>query len=225
MATVKHKTMKISDLTAFYSSIVLSCILMLVSVCSIAGEDVSIESALNAVKNEKYDKAFKQFEILANKGNADAQHNLAMMYRIGEGVKKNYKLSANWFRKAADQGVVDAQYYMGHIYDIGEGVSKNKQYAYVWYRKAAEKGHGLAQINLGVSYANGLGVDQDINQAYLWFHAATAQGYKMAFENKEIIEKALAPEDVKRLKQKGRDYVKQYVMPFQQNSPRNTRLR
>ena len=225
MSLQENNNMKTVAPLALHFLLILSCVLMLVSVSSIAGEDASIESALTAIENKEYDKAFKQFQVLANKGEADAQHNLAMMYRTGKGIKKNYKLSGEWFRKAADQGVVDAQYYMGHIYDVGEGVSEDKKYAYVWYRKAAEKGHGLAQINLGVLYANGLGVEQDVNQAYLWFHVATAQGYKLAFENKEIIEKTLAPEDVKRLKQEGREYYKLYVMPFQHRSSRKSRLR
>ncbi len=210
--------MKKIDYYTFYLILIFFCILMLTAVNSVADTGINIESALAAVKNKEYDKAFNQFQLLANKGEADAQHNLAMLYRLGKGVEKNYKLSANWFRKAADQGVVDAQYYMGHIYDVGEGVSRNKKYAFVWYRKAAEKGHGLAQINLGVMYANGLGIKEDVEEGYLWFHVAAAQGYKMAFENKEIIEKALEPEDVERLKQKGRDYFRQYVKPFQRHS-------
>ena len=216
---------KKSDLSTIYIKLIFLCIFISVASNSVADAEINLESAISAVKNEDYKKAFKQFEFLANKGEADAQHNLAMLYRLGKGVKKNYELSGEWFRKAADQGVVDAQYYMGHIYDVGEGVSKNKKYAFVWYRKAAEKGHGLAQINLGVLYANGLGVDQDVDEAYLWFHIAAAQGYKMAFENKEIIEKALDPEAVERLKLKGRDYFRQYVMPFQRHSESYPRLR
>jgi TPR repeat protein len=209
----------------FYFISALFCILAPISEYSFADADINIESALISIKNGEYEKAFSQFQLMANKGDADAQHNLAMLYRLGKGVKKNYQLSSDWFRKAADQGVVDAQYYMGHIYDVGEGVSSNKKYAFVWYRKAAEKGHGLAQINLGVMYANGLGIEQNVDQAYLWFHVASAQGYKMAFENKEILEKALEPEVVKRLKQEGRDYFRQYVMPFQQNFRSTSRLR
>jgi TPR repeat protein len=220
----RKKVNKIDNYT-FNLILVFFCILMLTAVNSVADTGINIESALTAVKNKEYDKAFNQFQHLANKGEADAQHNLAMLYRLGKGVERDYKLSANWFRKAADQGVVDAQYYVGHSYDVGEGVSRNKKYAFVWYRKAAEKGHGLAQINLGVLYANGLGIEEDVEQAYLWFHVAAAQGYKMAFENKEIIEKALEPETVKRLKQEGREYFRQYVMPFQRNTRSNSRLR
>jgi len=217
--------MNIAKYCVFYFRLGFSCVLMLVVFDSVAYTDVNIDSAMAAIKSEEYEKAFKQFQLLADKGEAEAQHNLAMMYRLGKGVKKSYELSNTWFRKAADQGIADAQYYLGHAYDVGEGIASNRKYALVWYRKAAEKGQGLAQINLGVLYANGIGVEQDIEQAYLWFHVAAAQGYKAAFENKEIIEKALDPEVIEKLKQKGRSYYQQYVMPFQRHSSSYPRLR
>ncbi len=200
-------------------------ILMVFAVSSIADTEINIDSAIAAVESEEYEKALKQFQLLADKGEAEAQHNLAMMYRQGKGVKKDYELSNKWFRKAADQDVADAQYYLGHAYDVGEGVAPSRKYALVWYRKAAEKGHGFAQINLGVLYANGIGEEQNIEQAYLWFHVAAAQGYRAAFENKEIIEKALESEEVEKLKQKGRSYYQLYVMPFQRHSSSYPRLR
>lgn len=222
---VENKIMKIAK----YFALVIFCTMMLTVIKAVASPainaEVNIESALAAVNNKEYKKAFEQFQLLAEKGDADAQHNLAMLYRSGEGVNKNLALSSDWFRKAADQGVTDAQYYLGHAYDSGEGVTKNKTYAFVWYRKAAEKGHGLAQINLGVLYANGLGVEQNIEQAYLWFHVAAVQGYKAAFENKEIIEKALKPEELEGLKKRARSHYQQYVKPFQRHSKSYPRLR
>lgn len=184
-----------------------------------------LERAVSLVESEKYGEALVLFRKMAEAGDPEAQHNLALLYRTGKGVEKNLELSAQWFRKAADQGVSDAQYYLGHMYDVGEGVAQNSQYAYVWYRKAAEKGHGLAQINLGVLYANGLGVPQDIEQAYLWFHVAAAQGYQVAFENRKIIEEALEPEKVEALSKKGRQYFQQYVLPYQRHSTAYPQLR
>ena len=210
--------MGITNFFTLYFRLGLSCVLMLFAVNLIADTEVNIDSALAAIKSEEYEKAFKQFQLLADKGDAEAQHNLAMMYQLGKGVEKNYELSSHWFRKAADQGVTDAQYYLGHAYDVGEGLAPSRKYALVWYRKAAEKGHGFAQINLGVLYANGIGEEQDVEQAYLWFHVAAAQGYRAAFENKDIIEKSLEPEEVEKLKQKGRSYYQLYVMPFQRHS-------
>jgi TPR repeat protein len=201
------------------------CILTLIAFSSVAETEADLDSAISAVKSEEYEKAFKQFQLLADKGIAEAQHNLAMMYRLGKGTKKNYELSNKWFREAAEKGVSDAQYYLGHAYDTGEGIAADRKYAFVWYHKAAEKGHGLAQINLGVLYANGLGTKQDVEQAYLWFHVAAAQGYRLAFENKEIIEKTLESDVIEKLKQEGRIYYQKYVMPFQRHSSSYPRLR
>ena len=184
---------------------------------ALADDKADVEKGVALAEKGEYAKAFKQFKHLAEAGNAEAQHNLAMLYRTGKGVKKDFKESAFWFRKAADQGIADAQYFLGYMYDTGEGVMKNKQYAYVWYRKAAEKGHGMAQINLGVLYAEGVGVHQDLEQAYLWFHVAAAQGYEKAFEDMKIIEKDLKPEVVKTLKKKGNIYFQKYVQPFQRH--------
>lgn len=188
-------------------------------------EQSELERAVSLVESEKYTEAFAIFQKLAEAGDPEAQHNLALLYRTGKGVQKDLEISGSWFRKAADQGVSDAQYYLGHMYDLGEGVDQNRKYAYVWYRKAAEKGHGLAQINLGVLYANGLGIPQDIEQAYLWFHVAAAQGYNAAFENRKIIEEVFEPEKLEALRKEGRNYFQKYVLPYQRHSTAYPRLR
>jgi len=184
-----------------------------------AGES-PLDAGITAVDNKDYASAFTVFLDLAKAGNAEAQHNLAMLYRTGKGVKKDLSASFKWFQQAADQGVSDAQYYLAYMYESGEAVEKNQKKAIEWYRKAAERGQGLAQINLGVIYANGVGVQQNITEAYLWFHAAAAQGYKAAFENRLLIETALKEqgeagmERLKLLKQQARGYFQQYVQPF-----------
>ena len=182
-------------------------------------EDVGskIEAGIKAAEKGDYPEALKYFRPLAEGSNAEAQHNLAMIYRVGgHGIEKDLEESAKWFRLAADQGIADAQYYLGYMYDQGEGLQQDSKYAYVWYRKAAEQGHALAQINLGVMYANGAGVTQDIKEAYLWFHVAAAQGYDIALENKKIIEEALSAADLEQLQEKTREYFRLYVLPFGQ---------
>ncbi|MBL1276247.1 MAG: sel1 repeat family protein [Ectothiorhodospiraceae bacterium] len=183
------------------------------------GSETAIEAGITAVDDKDYVKAFSVFSPLATQGNAEAQYNLAMLYRTGKGTAKNLKESHAWFRRAADQGVSDAQYYLGYLYDNGEGAEQNPEYAVVWYRKAAEQGHGLAQINLGFFYANGIGVQQDIEQAYLWFHVAAAQGYKIAFENKNLIEDAYKKQEdgtvlLEALKKRAREFFLKVVTPF-----------
>jgi TPR repeat protein len=180
----------------------------------------AIEAGLAAVKRKDFAAAVAQFTPLAEAGNAEAQHNLAMLYRDGKGVKKDLATSAGWFRRAAEQGIADAQFYLGYMYDNGEGLTQSQHYAYVWYRKAAEQGLGLAQINLGVMYAAGSGVPQDLEQAYVWFHLAAVQGYKAAFDNKRLIEETLREQGwdnarLEALKKRARAAYGRYVMPFE----------
>ena len=52
---------------------------------------------------------FATTEALAKKGNADAQYELARMYRDGRGVSKNDSSVVEWYTKAANQGHADAQ--------------------------------------------------------------------------------------------------------------------
>ncbi|MCF6337598.1 MAG: sel1 repeat family protein [Gammaproteobacteria bacterium] len=185
-----------------------------------AASDSPIDAGIIAVENEDYAGAFTIFLRLAEAGNAEAQHNLAMLYRTGKGVEKDMSASFKWFQQAAEQGIPDAQYYLGHMYDSGESVEKDLSKAFEWYKKAAEQGQGLAQINLGVMYADGIGIPQNIEQAYLWFHVATAQGYRAAFENRLVIETALKEQGeegaamLEALKKQARGYFLQYVRPF-----------
>ena len=183
------------------------------------------ETALDWVEQGEFARAAEVFERLAARGDAEAQHNLAMLYRKGAGVPRNFEQSVQWFRRAAEQGVPDAQYMLGYSYDGGEGVRQSTKWAFIWYRKAAEQGHGLAQVNLGVMYANGAGVEQDLEQAYLWFHAAAAQGYSAALENRQIVEEALSPERLATLKTRASEHYKRYVVPFLGKSYRPGNLR
>ena len=49
----------------------------------------------------------------AEKGDADAQFNLGLMYHKGQGVPQDDAESVKWYRKAAEQGNVYAQRNLG----------------------------------------------------------------------------------------------------------------
>jgi len=57
---------------------------------------------------DKFEKANKLFEALANEGYAPAQYKIGASYDWGIGVWKNLKKAAEWYRKAAEQGNADA---------------------------------------------------------------------------------------------------------------------
>ncbi len=199
----------------FRRAIFFSALLMLA--CFVPGSAVAgeLDEGMLAAEQGDYEKAFRIFTPLAEAGDAEAQHNLAILYRGGHGVAKDLDKSRQWFLRAAEQGIAAAQYNLGYMYDMGEGVEQSDRYAFLWYRKAAEQGHSLAQTNLGVMYANGSGVAQDLKLAYVWFNLAAAQGYSPAFENRQVLAEEFTEKERESLRALSREYFQKYVMPFQ----------
>jgi len=179
----------------------------------------NIEEGIAAVEQKDYMTAYKTFKTLAEQGNAEAQYNLAILYKQGKGAMQDAGAAVNWFRKAAEQGLASAQYYIGHLYDVGEGVKQDSILAKDWYTKAAEQGNASAQSNLGVLYANGEGGQQDIVKSYVWFSLAASQGLTAALDNRNVLAKSMSPELLKNATTLSRDYFQRYVAPFslQQN--------
>ena len=109
------KTLLISKITIFLVAVMLSI--------SVMAEDFSL---------------IKQ---LASQGEADAQNNLGLMYKNGEGVRQDYTKAVEWYTKAANQGIADAQYNLGYSYYKGEGVRQNNIQAKEWFGKACDNGN------------------------------------------------------------------------------------
>ena len=173
----------------------------------------TMSEGLDAVERQDYMTAFTVFKQLANQGDKEAQYNLAILYKQGNGVMQNKSKAATWFRKSADQGLAAAQYRLGRLYDLGEGVEQNFNYAAVWYEKAAKQGDPLAQTNLGVLYANGEGLKQDLVLAYVWLNLAASQGLALALDNRELIAKSMSKEMLAKVRTISRDYFQKYVEP------------
>ncbi len=153
--------------------IVLPFVLLLGSAVCFAGE---FEDGLAAYKRGDYKTAFATWTLGANKGDAQAQNNLGLMYAKGLGVPQDDKQAMSWFRKAAEKGDAEAQNNLGLTYVKGLGVPQDDKQAVSWFRKAAEEGYAEAQDNLGAMYANGRGVSQDYKQAAAWFRKAAEKG-------------------------------------------------
>src|SRR5712691_10828758 len=132
------------------------------------------DEGLRSYERGDYALALREFRLLAEQGNADAQYNLGVMYAKGLGVPQDYVQAIQWFRRAAEQGNANAQYNLGLMYANGQGVPQDYTQAVQWYRRAAEQGRAEAQNDLGVMYAKGQCVPQDYAQAYGWFNLAAA---------------------------------------------------
>src|ERR1700729_4482037 len=76
----------------------------------------------------------------ADRGNAKAMHNLAVLDADGGGKGADYKSASQWFRKAADRGVADSQFNLGLLYARGIGVEQNLAESFKWFSLAAAQG-------------------------------------------------------------------------------------
>jgi hypothetical protein len=63
--------------------------------------------------------------MAAAQGYAEAQYNMGVMYRDGEGVSQDYAEAAKWFRKAAEQGDANAE----RMAAIASWFDENKWYS------------------------------------------------------------------------------------------------
>jgi TPR repeat protein len=128
----------------------------------------------------RYSDAAYWYQKSAEKGLADAQHNLGDLYYQGKGVVKDDKQAEQWFRKAAEQGLGKSQSFIGYMYAHGIALEKDHEQGVFWFRKAAEQGLANAQYNLGDSYYQGNGVKQSFNEAFKWWKKAADQGYAIS---------------------------------------------
>jgi TPR repeat protein len=117
-----------------------------------------------------------ELKLAARLGDADAQRILGHRYRDADGVPRNQKRMAYWYRQAADQQDASAQYLVGNLYAEGKGVDRDPNEAVKWYSKAAANGHADALCELGVAYRDGKGIARDLNKASECFDLAFANG-------------------------------------------------
>ena len=158
---------------AFKSNMVAVFALWCLAATAAAGP---IEDAVAARIKGDPATALRILRPLADKGDAAAQSNLALMYATGQGVPLSLTEAAKWYRLAADQGRANAQYNLGRMHATGQGMPPNLAEALKWWRAAADQGHSAAQYNLGLMYAEGRGVPQNAVEAAKWWRLAAEQG-------------------------------------------------
>ena len=60
----------------------------------------------------------------AERGNAEAQYELGLMYDTGDGVAEDNREAVKWYGLAAEQGDAEAQFELGWMYVNDEGVNE-----------------------------------------------------------------------------------------------------
>jgi TPR repeat protein len=139
-----------------------------------------LNEGLDALRRGDYTAAAKELRPLAERGDAEAQYRIGLMFEFGRGYKEDKAQGIAWLTKAANQGHSAAQQELGVIYTTGDGVPQDDAKAVAWFGKSAAQGNATAQFNLGVMTAKGAGVKEDIPKALEWFGKAAAQGFAPA---------------------------------------------
>lgn len=137
------------------------------------------DEGLAAYDQGDYATALREFQPLAEKGHAESQFKLGVMYFNGRGVAQDFAKAMKWWRKAADQGHAEAR-------NVSKLLLEGMNYggAAEWYLKAAKQGNADAQYKLGFLYATGgRGLAQDYVKAGKWYRLAAAQGHSRAQYN------------------------------------------
>lgn len=154
-----------------------------------------------------YATALKEFQPLAEAGDAEAQYALGVIYDNGRGVPQDDGEAIKWYRLAAKQGIADAQFNLGVMHAMGEGASQDYGEAVKWYRRAAEQGDAEAQHALGVMYDTGRGVLQDYVEAHKWFNLAAAQNHEGAAQYREQAAKQMTSAQIAEAQQLARQWT------------------
>ena len=88
----------------------------------------------------RYEVAFAKYRVLARRGNASAQNQLAIMFNRGLGTARDYEAATYWWQRAAEQRQTMAQCNLGMMYLYGQGVPQDDVKAYLYFNLAAAHG-------------------------------------------------------------------------------------
>lgn len=137
------------------------------------------QAGLDAYKKGDFAAALKEWQPLAERGDANSEYNLGLLYARGQGVTQDYAKAMEWYRKAAEQGVPAAEYNLGVMYANGQGLTANADEARKWFLKAADQGVPDAAAGLGNIYRES-GAFQNAAEAEKWYRQAAEQGLASA---------------------------------------------
>lgn len=135
-----------------------------------------VKAGVDAWSSGNYARAVKEWQVPADRGDADAQFNLAQAHKLGRGVPVDLAKAEDLFARAAAQGHLQAADNYGLLlFQRGERVR-----AMPYIKSAAERGDPRSQYLLGIAHFNGDNVDKDWVRAYALVSLAQQEGLAQA---------------------------------------------
>jgi len=120
-----------------------------------------------------------QLQPLAERGNAEAQYHVGMLYSLGiGGAGKDTKRAFDWFQKSTAGNDPLGAYKLGCFYAGQHAgvVAVDAEMALTYKLIAANAGYALAQIDVAVAYYR----RNEFTEAAAWWQQAAGQGYPQA---------------------------------------------
>ena len=128
------------------SRFILALVIGAFSLAANAGNvDDDLRQAAKLHKGGETNQAISLWKQWADKGNADAAYNLAVIHQYGDGVALDYSKAMQWYRVAADQGDKISQFQIGLMYQTGQGVIANEEEAHRWF--TAHRKHHMHHLH------------------------------------------------------------------------------
>jgi len=127
--------------------LLLPILLLLSLVCFAVPARADFQAGMDAKNRGDYAKALREWQPLAEQGEARAQFYLGMLYENGDGVPEDFGKAREWYEKSAAQGDANAQFYLGLMCAFGRGTSMDLVQAHMWYSLAAGNGHARAALH------------------------------------------------------------------------------
>ena len=122
----------------------LSVALALSMACLAAPAWAEFQVGIDAYNRGDFKTALREWQPMAEQGDARAQFYFGLLYENGDGVPLDYAKARQWYEKAAVQGDAKAQLYLGLQSSFGQGVPMDLVDAYMWYSLATGNGNAHA---------------------------------------------------------------------------------
>lgn len=93
----------------------------------------SLRLAAQLQRNGETGAALAIWTRWAERGDADAAYNLAVVHQHGDGIAVDFQQALRWYRIAAARGDRVAEYQLGLMYLTGQGVTVDEAEAHRWF--------------------------------------------------------------------------------------------
>ena len=180
--------------------------LVLSIVCFAAPAWGDFKAGEDAYHSGNYATALREWQPLAEQGQAVAQYQLGLLYANGQGVTKDDAKARQWYEKAAVQGHAEAQVNLGILLMYARGGQQDYKMAVYYLRLSANQGNDLAQRRLGQMYERGDGVPQDYVKAYMWYSLGAAHGMEAGARLRDALAKRMDPDQIAEAQKLAREW-------------------